>query len=128
MYFKSILIILVTFVTLSFAIVLNPHITSPTSSTKWRAGSQHTITWDTENVAGGPIPDTYKGTIKLGYLDPKDGPNEHLQWELASDFLLNKGSQVVTLPADLETKRTYIIVLMGDSGNASPQFAITAAR
>jgi hypothetical protein len=51
-----------------------------------------------------------------------------LEWELASGFDLNKGSQVVTLPADLETKRTYIIVLMGDSGNASPQFTITAAR
>ncbi|ORZ09621.1 hypothetical protein BCR42DRAFT_423798 [Absidia repens] len=101
--------------------------TSPSSGTKWRAGDKRTVTWDT-NVEGGPIPDDYKGTIKLGYLDPKDGPSEHLKWELASEFDLNKGSQVVTLPNDLETKRTYIIVLMGDSGNASPQFTITAAR
>ncbi|SAM02294.1 hypothetical protein [Absidia glauca] len=128
MNFKSILFALTTLVTLSLAIVLNPQITSPSADTKWRAGDTRTVTWDTENVTGGPIPEGMKGTIKLGYLDPKDGPNEHLNWDLGSGFDLNKGSFVVTLPSELETKRTYIIVLMGDSGNASPQFTITAAR
>lgn len=85
--------------------------------------------------------------IKLGYLEG-DSPNEHLckchsvsfirgtltdiiihkDWDLASGFPLNKGAQSVTLPSDLETKKTYIIVLMGDSGNASPKFLIQAAR
>ncbi|ORZ12677.1 hypothetical protein BCR42DRAFT_419748 [Absidia repens] len=128
MNFKSIIFTVFTIITLTLALVLNPKITSPTADTKWRAGDKRTITWDTEHVVGGPIPASYKGTLKLGYLDPKDSPNEHLKWDLASGFPLNKGSQVVTLPADLETKRTYIIVLMGNSGNASPQFTITAAR
>ncbi|KAI8337409.1 hypothetical protein BC941DRAFT_425186 [Chlamydoabsidia padenii] len=128
MNFKSILFALTTLVTLSLAIVLNPTITSPTADSKWRAGDTRSITWDTENVAGGPIPPGTRGSIKLGYLDPKDSPNEHLFWDLGSVDDLTKGSQQVTLPGDLETKRSYIIVLMGDSGNASPEFTITAAR
>ncbi|SAM05746.1 hypothetical protein [Absidia glauca] len=128
MNLKSLFLVFTTLLSLSLALVLNPKITSPTAESKWRAGDQRTITWDTENVVGGPIPADYTGVIKLGYLDPKDSPNEHLYWELASGFPLNKGSQSVTLPQDLETRRTYIIVLMGNSGNASPEFTITAAR
>lgn len=47
-----------------------------------------------------------------------------LEWELGSGFPLTKGSYEVTLPSDLEERNTYIIVLMGDSGNASEQFTI----
>ncbi|KAI9299579.1 hypothetical protein BJ944DRAFT_245073, partial [Cunninghamella echinulata] len=66
------------------------------------------------------------GTIKLGYLTKEDGPNEHLYWDLATGFPLNKGSQEITLPTDLEYRKTYIIVLMGNSGNASKKFTIFA--
>ena len=51
-----------------------------------------------------------------------------LDWDLATDFPLNSGAQTVTLPPDLETKTSYIIVVMGDSGNASPKFTIKASR
>ena len=41
---------------------------------------------------------------------------------------MNSGSQPVRIPCDLETKDSYIIVLMGDSGNASPKFTIEGSR
>lgn len=43
---------------------------------------------------------------------------------MASDFLLTDDQADITLPSDLEPRDDYIIVLMGDSGNASPQFTI----
>jgi hypothetical protein len=116
---------------LTSAIVINPTITTPNSGTKWRAGGQFTVKWDTTYDDGTgkkvPIPSTYKGDIKLGYLEGSDY-NEHLLWDLASGFDLNKGSQQITLPADLVTRTGYIIVLMGDSGNASPKFTIRASK
>ncbi|CAO3668782.1 hypothetical protein G6F56_003954 [Rhizopus delemar] len=113
------------------AIVINPTITTPNSSTKWRAGGSFVVKWATTYNDGEKdvaIPSTQKGYIKLGYLESDDEYNEHLLWDLASDFNLDSGAQTITLPSDLETKRTYIIVLMGDSGNASPKFTIQAAR
>lgn len=119
------------FFTLTSAIVINPKITSPSAGTKWRAGGDFIVKWDTTYNDGSkdvPIPEGFKGTIKLGYLENNDPYNEHLQWDLASGFELNSGSQKITLPSDLSTKTSYIIVLMGDSGNASPQFTIRAAK
>ncbi|KAI7901986.1 uncharacterized protein BX663DRAFT_404001, partial [Cokeromyces recurvatus] len=122
-------------ISLTSALVINPKITVPNSHTKWRAGNTYIVKWKTTYQDYGsnkaiPIPDDYKGTIKLGYLDERKDPyNEHLLWDdLASGFKLNAGSQTITLPSDLETKTSYIIVLMGDSGNASPKFTIQAAR
>ncbi|CAO3658782.1 unnamed protein product [Umbelopsis vinacea] len=136
------------------ALVYSPKITKPDSSTKWRAGRSYTVTWD-PNSAGVPIPDSIKyasgvgglslevsfyalyanqfhsydsGSMKLGYLLHNDKYNEHLYWNLGGSFQLNSGSQRITLPSDLETRNSYIIVLFGDSGNASPQFEIEAAR
>lgn len=134
MFNKSTTIIFFLFtaiLSLASAIVINPHITSPSSGTKWRAGGNFIVKWDTTYQDGGndvPIPEGYKGTIKLGYLEEGDEYNEHLFWDLATDFPLNAGAQRVQLPADLETKTSYIIVLMGNSGNASPKFTIQAAR
>ncbi|KAG2183236.1 hypothetical protein INT43_006240 [Umbelopsis isabellina] len=45
-------------------------------------------------------------------------------WTLANNFKLVSGSHNITLPSDLSTKHSYIIVLFGDSGNASPEFTI----
>ncbi|KAL0082456.1 hypothetical protein F4703DRAFT_1865749 [Phycomyces blakesleeanus] len=106
------------------AVVLNPHIIVPNESTVWKAGGTFDVKWDTI-VYGSPIAPEVNGTIKLGYLDGTD-INEHLFWTLASGFPLNTGSQSVVLPTDLVTKASYIIVLMGDSGNSSPQFTIEA--
>ncbi|KAL1927596.1 hypothetical protein VTP01DRAFT_3833 [Rhizomucor pusillus] len=124
----SFLFLCIVFAILPFAsaIVYNPKITVPNASTKWRAGGTYTVKWET-TIEGEPIPDGINGAIKLGYLEP-GSINEHLYWDLASGFPLNSGAQTVTLPADLETKNSYIVVLMGDSGNASQKFRIIAAR
>lgn len=117
--------------TLASALVINPKITSPSTGTKWRAGREFTVKWDTTYNDGKkdvPIPDSYKGAIKLGYLENDDPYNEHLYWDLAKGFKLNAGSQKITLPDDLPTRTSYIIVLMGNSGNASPKFTIRAAK
>ncbi|KAI9487214.1 MAG: hypothetical protein EXX96DRAFT_70368 [Benjaminiella poitrasii] len=128
----TILFFIAFVISLTSAIVINPKITVPNSSTKWRAGNTYVVKWKTTYNDGNQdvaIPDEYKGTIKLGYLEKNDPYNEHLLWDdLASGFKLNAGSQSITLPSDLETKRSYIIVLMGNSGNASPKFTIQAAR
>lgn len=127
----SLLFLLFAFSSLVQAIVINPTINVPNANTKWRAGGTFVVKWETTYNDGEKqvaIPSGQKGYIKLGYLENDDPYNEHLLWDLASDFNLDSGAQSITLPSDLETKRTYIIVLMGDSGNASPKFTIRAAR
>ncbi|KAG2187340.1 hypothetical protein INT44_005026, partial [Umbelopsis vinacea] len=74
--------------------------------------------------AGAPIPDDETASLYLGYLINNDRFNEHLYWELASGFKLNAGSQEVQIPQKIRTRHSYIVVLIGDSGNASPQFTI----
>jgi hypothetical protein len=133
MFSKSISTIFVLFAfifTLASAIVINPKINVPNEGTQWRGGQTVTIQWDTnyfDGTSNVPIPDGYKGTIKLGYLEGDDY-NEHLFWDLATGFALNAGAQSVTLPTDLETRNGYIVVLMGNSGNASKRFRIQAAK
>ncbi|KAL9559814.1 hypothetical protein PS6_000573 [Mucor atramentarius] len=118
----SILFLFAFLLSMASALVINPKITTP-NSVKWET------TYNDGTGQQVPIPDGYKGTIKLGYLENNDPYNEHLKFgDLAKDFALNAGSQTITLPADLETKTSYIIVLMGNSGNASPKFTIQAAR
>lgn len=68
-----------------------------------------------------------KGSIILGYLsDDKKDMNEHLDLDhpLATGFMLTDGSHDIVIP-NVAERKTYIIVLMGDSGNASPKFTIT---
>ncbi|CEP11853.1 hypothetical protein [Parasitella parasitica] len=129
----TVLFVFAFLLSMASALVINPKITTPNSGTKWRAGQTYVVKWETTYNDGTgkqvPIPSEYKGTIKLGYLEKNDPYNEHLKFgDLAKDFALNAGSQTITLPADLETKTSYIIVLMGNSGNASPKFTIQAAR
>ncbi|KAG0184592.1 hypothetical protein DFQ28_010879 [Apophysomyces sp. BC1034] len=101
-------------------------ITSPKRNDKWRAGQQYMVKWET-TVAGMKIPPKTPGTITLGYRQGSS-MNEHLQWSLASGFDLSTGHVLVTLPKDLETRKRYIIVLFGDSGNASEEFTIVGTK
>lgn len=73
------------------------------------------------------MPDEVKGNdsqVKLGYTLPngEGGLNQH--WTLASGFKIDAGTVTVKIPADLETRSTYQVVLFGDSGNTSPEFTI----
>lgn len=66
--------------------------------------------------------------IKLGYDDGGPG-GLHEHWDLvkASDHVpLSSGHADVALPDSLEARDDYIVVVMGDSGNASPKFSVTA--
>ncbi|PKI82703.1 hypothetical protein MVES1_003933 [Malassezia vespertilionis] len=104
--------------------VYAPKITYPKKSTEWRAGTHVHITWSVSD-----IPDDVKGTkgmVKLGHLDPND-PGEHLANTLAKGFPITDGRVGFELPDNLEERDDYIVVLFGDSGNASPEFTIHSA-
>ncbi|KAG0336661.1 hypothetical protein BG004_007947 [Podila humilis] len=106
------------------AIIINPKITSPSAGDVWPAGSTQTVTWETKDVDRADR----EGVLVLGYLskDPNDW-NEHLDLKrpLAIGFKLMDGQHEVIIPKDKGPLDRYIIVLFGDSGNASPKFTIT---
>lgn len=107
-------------------IVYNPHITRPRAETVWTAGKTHTVKWDTSDMP--PEAEGYKGVIKLGYLPADGSGGENLRWTLADGFAIKDGKTKVTLPSDLEERSDYIVVVMGDSGNASEKFTIRKAK
>lgn len=49
------------------------------------------------------------------------------EWTLADGFPLTSGSVNFVLPTDVAARDDYIVVLFGDSGNASPKFSIKPA-
>ncbi|KAN0127312.1 hypothetical protein V8E53_014563 [Lactarius tabidus] len=103
-------------------IVVSPQITSPTATTIWTVGNQVTVTWDTSNI---PPPGNFTGQLVLGYLTSgSSSENLDVDNPLAANFLLSAGSVQITVP-NVPTGTNYIVVLFGDSGNASPQFTIT---
>ncbi|KAJ7781763.1 hypothetical protein DFH07DRAFT_728634 [Mycena maculata] len=102
--------------------VYSPPIVKPDSSTKWARGAEVDVTWSTSNA---PASITNRnGTILLGHLEP-GSPGEHLDLDnpLATGFDILDGHHTVTVP-NVPSGTNYIIVLMGDSGNRSPEFTI----
>lgn len=98
----------------------------PTANTVWIAGEKVEVIWDT-SVISGQFADK-KGSILLGYEKQGDeGYHLNVENPLADGFMLSKGSQSFTLPSKLTTKHSYFVVLLGDSGNKSPNFTIKAA-
>ncbi|EJF63335.1 hypothetical protein DICSQDRAFT_134768 [Dichomitus squalens LYAD-421 SS1] len=104
-------------------VVFRPHITAPTAGVVWQAGSSQTITWDASNIPAENQNQT--GLILLGYIEDGD-VNEHLdiQHPLAVNFPITAGSVTVNVP-QVPARDDYVIVVFGDSGNASPKFTIT---
>ncbi|TFY51917.1 hypothetical protein EVG20_g10782, partial [Dentipellis fragilis] len=105
-------------------VVVAPHITSPTAGQVWKVGSSQNVTWDTSAIPATRQNST--GTLLLGYQDGLEG-GEHLDiaHPLANYFPLSAGSVQVTVP-NVTARTDYIVVLIGDSGNASPEFSIQA--
>ncbi|KAI7877988.1 hypothetical protein K492DRAFT_209274 [Lichtheimia hyalospora FSU 10163] len=103
--------------------VYNPEIYVPNSDTVWKAGETYTVEWSKTSKDGRTIPEGHDGMIKLGYVE-EGSIDEHLYWDLAAGFPLNSGSWNVTLPDNLAARSDYIIVVFGNSGNASPKFTI----
>ncbi|CAO1631027.1 unnamed protein product [Sympodiomycopsis kandeliae] len=107
-------------------IVYNPHILTPKAGDVWHADKNHKVTWKTSD-----IPDELQdGTaeVRLGYLPENGQGGENLRWILAKKVPLTDGSVTFKLPADLRSRNDYIVVLLGDSGNASPKFTITGTH
>lgn len=102
--------------------VYNPEITFPTKGITWHAGHKVNVTWNTSSLPQKEIKEM-QGTVILGH-QKKNEVSEHLSKTLAKNFPLSSGNISFTLPANLTTRHDYIIVLMGDSGNASPPFTI----
>ncbi|KAF8636233.1 hypothetical protein AX17_003718 [Amanita inopinata Kibby_2008] len=102
--------------------VVDPHILSPSSSSVWIVGSMQTVTWDTSNLPPYNQITNRVGKIVLGHLGG-GGENLMLDHPLAQNFNITQGSIGVLVPT-VPPRNDYIIVLMGDSGNASPPFAI----
>ncbi|KAH8114372.1 hypothetical protein DFH11DRAFT_210849 [Phellopilus nigrolimitatus] len=101
-------------------IVYNPTITSPLSGTVWNGGEKQQVTWSVAD-----IPDEEKnstGTLLIGYLE-NDSENLNIAQPLATGFKLTDAAVSITVPTVAE-RTDYIVVLFGDSGNASPQFTI----
>ncbi|PBK69188.1 hypothetical protein ARMSODRAFT_1019172 [Armillaria solidipes] len=112
--------------------VYDPPIASPNANTVWTVNTTQTVTWDTSNPPAqitNPI-----GAIRLR----KDGITFCMpssvdccfdadvigSMTLASGFDILLGEFEVTVP-DVPESSEYILVLMGDSGNFSPEFTIT---
>ncbi|KZT11949.1 uncharacterized protein LAESUDRAFT_733847 [Laetiporus sulphureus 93-53] len=104
-------------------VVISPDITSPTLLTVWTVGSTQTITWDVSKVPQTGANAT--GLVLLGYSEDKS-ENLDIQSPLATQFLIGDGQVDITVP-NVTTRNDYIVVLFGDSGNASPTFTITSA-
>ncbi|KAL5482531.1 hypothetical protein ACEPAI_9125 [Sanghuangporus weigelae] len=104
-------------------IVYNPMITYPTAGVVWTVGERKTITWKTDE-----IPEELRnstGTILLGYNED-NSENLDIAHPLATGFNLTDGQVNVTVPVK-SARSDYIVVLFGDSGNASPEFTIKSA-
>ncbi|RPD62506.1 hypothetical protein L227DRAFT_485377, partial [Lentinus tigrinus ALCF2SS1-6] len=102
--------------------VYRPQLTAPVAGDSWPVGSEQTITWDTSDM---PSEAEYQtGVLLLGYVE--DGSSdEHLDIKhpLASGFQIKNGAVNVTVP-EVDPRSDYIVVLIGDSGNASDKFSI----
>ncbi|KAG9310855.1 hypothetical protein JVU11DRAFT_8710 [Chiua virens] len=93
-----------------------PHILFPNDKTSWCIGDEHHIVWDAKNP-----PSEITNNLGQAIL-AKNGVIlfEHV---LASGFKLEDGRVSVKVP-DVPTG-PYQVVLIGDSGNYSPEFSIT---
>ncbi|KAH9985075.1 hypothetical protein BJV74DRAFT_775961 [Russula compacta] len=104
-------------------LVVAPPIISPNSTSVWSIFSTQEVIWDTSNIPSEAQNAT--GTLLLGYLDGNNTFDEHLNTgnPLASGFRLTAGRQSIFVP-DVPTRDTYIVVLVGDSGDKSEPFTI----
>ncbi|KAH8825174.1 hypothetical protein DL96DRAFT_1612175 [Flagelloscypha sp. PMI_526] len=107
-------------------IVFDPPVTKPSKGTVWTVGQKQTVTWDTSVLPEDSKAAKPTGNLILGYI--LDGQvNLHLDIDnpLAENVQLWDGKAEVTVPK-VKARSTYIVVLMGSSGNKSAQFTIKA--
>lgn len=97
-----------------------PKLISPAAGDVLVGGSDYTIKWDTSNPPKQVT--NYGGTIYLGHLS-HESENLDIEHPLAQGFDLRDGSAKIVVP-NVPPASNYIVVLLGDSGNASPTFTI----
>ncbi|KAI0066391.1 hypothetical protein BV25DRAFT_1372956 [Artomyces pyxidatus] len=95
-----------------------PAVLYPHSGTVWNIGDQHSVVWDTSTAPSYISNPT--GTIML----QRDSTAVNIT--LASGFSILDGRTEVNVPSVLPGA-TYYIVLVGTSGNRSPDFTIDDA-
>ncbi|KAJ2912628.1 hypothetical protein MD484_g7794, partial [Candolleomyces efflorescens] len=103
--------------------VVVPRITSPTASSVWPIGSTQFVTWDTSDFPPDDQITNPLGRVLLGF-DSGDSLNLDIDNPLAEGFSIRDGRVSIVVP-DVPPRDDYLIVLMGNSGNTSPSFAIT---
>ncbi|KZV69312.1 hypothetical protein PENSPDRAFT_581121 [Peniophora sp. CONT] len=103
--------------------VWSPKVTAPDAQTVWKVGAKETVRWDTSNAPADPTSTT--ATIYLGYFksDGSGGENLDTKHPLATDVDLSTGEYTITVPS-VPHRDAYIVALVGDSGNISPEFTI----
>ncbi|GAA5937649.1 hypothetical protein JCM1841_000242 [Sporobolomyces salmonicolor] len=104
-----------------------PAFTSPSQGSTWQAGGELTVAWNNTLPPYASNQIHYAAVIYLGYLDDSSpGLNLDVDHPLANVSLYDSPDPIqVTLPADLETRSTYLLV-MGSTSNMSPQFTVNA--
>ncbi|OAX41746.1 hypothetical protein K503DRAFT_649824, partial [Rhizopogon vinicolor AM-OR11-026] len=100
--------------------VVDPPITSPTAGTVWHVGEMQLVTWSTTALS--PNITNPVGMLVLGYMY-NNSENLMLNAPLATNINYMAGQAQITVPI-VDTRDDYIVVLFGDSGNASPEFTI----
>ncbi|KAG9315610.1 hypothetical protein JVU11DRAFT_3251 [Chiua virens] len=100
--------------------VVDPQITSPGSTTVWHVNAEETVTWSTTGLPANQTNPV--GRLVLGYLY-NNSENLMLDSPLATNINYSVGYAQITVP-NVPTRDDYIVVLFGDSGNASPKFTI----
>ncbi|KIK97072.1 hypothetical protein PAXRUDRAFT_825315 [Paxillus rubicundulus Ve08.2h10] len=125
--FMQVILFLTSLVTFVYAVpltlrdVVNPPITSPTATTVWHVGDTQIVTWNTVGLPSNPT--NPNGMLVLGYMF-NNSENLMLDSPLATNLSYATGQAEITVP-NVPTGSNYIVVLFGDSGNASPEFTIT---
>jgi len=103
---------------------VSPPIIKPDASSVWPIGSTQEVTWDTSGLPANDSQITNRlGRVLLG-RDTGDSLNLDIDNPLAEGFSIRLGKISVTVP-NVPPRSDYLIVLMGNSGNTSPSFAIT---
>ncbi|KAF8275168.1 hypothetical protein EI94DRAFT_1560584, partial [Lactarius quietus] len=95
-----------------------PRVTYPSTGCIWKIGTSYNVTWDNSNP-----PQEITNPDGVIYLRKGDLITDSAWAILASDFKVVKGHVTVKVPK-VQPGNDYSLVLIGDSGNFSPQFTI----
>ncbi|BGP53453.1 hypothetical protein JCM8202_001096 [Rhodotorula sphaerocarpa] len=107
----------------------HPAFTFPQGGEIWKAGQRYSASWDQtlpQDIAIQNV--SHTADIMLGYKSDVEGDySEHLKWTLAKDVQLYApapNSVDFELPADLVSRDSYFLVMLGSTSDTSALFSI----